>query len=40
MIVLWFDVEKRYKTTRFHVKNQTSMLWFDVEKRYKTTNPQ
>ena len=34
---LWFDVEKRYKTTADEQKKQGKALWFDVEKRYKTT---
>ena len=34
---LWFDVEKRYKTTSARDVVWNSKLWFDVEKRYKTT---
>ena len=36
--MLWFDVEKRYNTTRGNLDNDTRMLWFDVEKRYNTTS--
>ena len=34
---LWFDVEKRYNTTRPFKATHSSRLWFDVEKRYNTT---
>ena len=34
--MLWFDVEKRYKTISSTVGKLNDMLWFDVEKRYKT----
>ena len=36
MILLWFDVEKRYKTIHLANVSQLHQLWFDVEKRYKT----
>ena len=35
-VVLWFDVEKRYKTICLRGKDKGRGLWFDVEKRYKT----
>ena len=35
--MLWFDVEKRYKTTERPCTCHRGKLWFDVEKRYKTT---
>ncbi len=35
--LLWFDVEKRYNTTRVIELLKGSLLWFDVEKRYNTT---
>ena len=35
--MLWFDVEKRYKTTVAQYVGGNITLWFDVEKRYKTT---
>ncbi len=38
MCKLWFDVEKRYKTTYGAWARAGKMLWFDVEKRYKTTS--
>ena len=34
--MLWFDVEKRYKTIAFNPLVIKITLWFDVEKRYKT----
>ncbi len=34
--MLWFDVEKRYKTIHSSVNVVLQKLWFDVEKRYKT----
>jgi len=36
-LLLWFDVEKRYNTTRDNYKWKVDKLWFDVEKRYNTT---
>ena len=35
--MLWFDVEKRYNTTRGSRKGIQGKLWLDVEKRYNTT---
>ena len=35
--VLWFDVEKRYLTTKGAATAGYKGLWFDVEKRYLTT---
>ena len=35
--MLWFDVEKRYNTTKRGAKKANDQLWFDVEKRYNTT---
>ena len=35
--MLWFDVEKRYNTTKALPIRKPIMLWFDVEKRYNTT---
>ena len=35
--MLWFDVEKRYLTTRHGLRRKSALLWFDVEKRYLTT---
>ena len=37
MVRLWFDVEKRYNTTKNQNKSSDRQLWFDVEKRYNTT---
>ena len=34
--LLWFDVEKRYKTMHHDEVRPGARLWFDVEKRYKT----
>ena len=34
--MLWFDVEKRYKTIQSVDSSSALLLWFDVEKRYKT----
>ena len=34
--MLWFDVEKKYKTIVMLPGWQASRLWFDVEKKYKT----
>ena len=34
--MLWFDVEKRYKTIAAWEIPFIRELWFDVEKRYKT----
>ena len=34
--MLWFDVEKRYKTIGSRTTRIMFVLWFDVEKRYKT----
>lgn len=31
--MLWFDVEKRYKTIDRRTALDASRLWFDVEKR-------
>ena len=36
-VLLWFDVEQRYKTTDTPTRGVTILLWFDVEQRYKTT---
>ena len=36
--MLWFDVEKRYNTTKLRAVTTKEQLWFDVEKRYNTTN--
>ena len=35
--MLWFDVERGYKTTGQNLTLDTDMLWFDVERGYKTT---
>ena len=37
MRMLWFDVERRYLTTRQATKEEVEELWFDVERRYLTT---
>ena len=37
---LWFDVEKRYNTTKRGEWSEWFELWFDVEKRYNTTAQQ
>ena len=34
--MLWFDVERRYKTISKQIKMLYGQLWFDVERRYKT----
>ena len=34
--MLWFDVERRYKTIISQAAEGASKLWFDVERRYKT----
>ena len=34
--MLWFDVERRYKTILGSVFKRATRLWFDVERRYKT----
>ena len=34
--LLWFDVERRYKTIRQSLRHWQQQLWFDVERRYKT----
>ena len=34
--MLWFDVERRYKTICCDGSHGTEGLWFDVERRYKT----
>ena len=34
---LWFDVERRYNTTRNAYFVSSFLLWFDVERRYNTT---
>ena len=34
--VLWFDVERRYKTIMEREYKEAFRLWFDVERRYKT----
>ena len=31
LIVLWFDVETRYKTTVWSFSMMSKPLWFDVE---------
>ena len=35
--MLWFDVESRYKATKYFRILNKNMLWFDVESRYKAT---
>ena len=35
--MLWFDVEKGYRTTQTRTIANTATLWFDVEKGYRTT---
>ena len=35
--MLWFDVERGYKTTLADSKKIVDVLWFDVERGYKTT---
>ena len=37
-ILLWFDVEIRYDTTRTQLLPTIDLLWFDVEIRYDTTS--
>ena len=34
--MLWFDVERRYKTIYPIIALVFIQLWFDVERRYKT----
>ena len=34
--LLWFDVERRYKTIAGLTTALRPLLWFDVERRYKT----
>ena len=34
--MLWFDVEKKYKTIAYLKLTSWRRLWFDVEKEYKT----
>ena len=34
--MLWFDVERRYKTIHCYLSMEAASLWFDVERRYKT----
>ena len=34
--MLWFDVEKSYKTMNRNSTDASAELWFDVEKSYKT----
>ena len=34
--MLWFDVERRYKTILGRFIGARFVLWFDVERRYKT----
>ena len=36
MLLLWFDVEERYKTICIKEIERLNALWFDVEERYKT----
>ena len=36
--VLWFDVERGYKTTKSKKSTSGLLLWFDVERGYKTTH--
>ena len=35
-MLLWFDVEQRYKTIVCSSRCHDDSLWFDVEQRYKT----
>ena len=35
--MLWFDVERGYKTTKQRFPLELLQLWFDVERGYKTT---
>ena len=35
-MLLWFDVEQRYKTISLSSSHEDMQLWFDVEQRYKT----
>ena len=35
--MLWFDVERGYKTTLILNRQKILKLWFDVERGYKTT---
>ena len=35
--MLWFDVERGYKTTKRISIHNAAKLWFDVERGYKTT---
>ena len=37
ILVLWFDVESRYKATEYLCTTNNNELWFDVESRYKAT---
>ena len=37
--MLWFDVEKKYKTIPTFTTWASRELWFDVEKKYKTIVP-
>ena len=39
-LVLWFDVEQRYKAIAIHPMFVLSQLWFDVEQRYKAIHPE
>ena len=35
--MLWFDVERRYNSTRPDFLSNRPQLWFDVERRYNST---
>ena len=34
--MLWFDVERQYKTIQTNCQVFGGWLWFDVERQYKT----
>ena len=36
ILMLWFDVERQYKTINGHCSLIGFLLWFDVERQYKT----
>ena len=38
--MLWFDVERQYKTIGHGSMHPFSRLWFDVERQYKTIDPE